>query len=34
VEELIPADAVHVKIEKDYSRGVDYRRIEVKQPGM
>ena len=30
VEELIPEDAVHVCIEKDLEKGLDYRRITVK----
>ncbi|WP_158352336.1 tRNA (adenosine(37)-N6)-threonylcarbamoyltransferase complex ATPase subunit type 1 TsaE [Diplocloster modestus] len=29
IEELIPADAVHVAIEKDLERGFDYRRITI-----
>ena len=30
VEEVIPADAVWIKIEKDVSKGFDYRQITVK----
>lgn len=29
IEELIPAEAVHIQIEKDAARGDDYRRITV-----
>jgi len=32
VEELIPEEAIRVRIEKDLSKGVDYRRIEVERP--
>ncbi len=30
IAELIPGDAVHVRIEKDPQMGFDYRRIEVR----
>lgn len=29
IGELIPAEAIHVRIEKDVSRGFDYRRITI-----
>lgn len=31
VREILPADAVHVRIEKDAARGFDYRRITVDE---
>ena len=30
IEDVIPKDAVHVKIEKDPTKGFDYRRITVR----
>jgi len=30
IEEIIPEDAVNITIEKDLSKGLDYRRITVK----
>ena len=33
VEELIPEDAVWITIEKDYTKGEDYRKITVSQKG-
>ncbi len=30
IEELLPLDAVHIRIEKDLERGFDYRRIHVE----
>ena len=32
-EELIPADAVWITIEKDYTKDDDYRRITIRQEG-
>ena len=33
VKELIPADAVWITIEKDYTKDDDYRRITIRQEG-
>lgn len=30
IEDVIPKDSVHIKIEKDVSKGFDYRRITVR----
>ena len=30
IEELIPADAVKIRLEKDLARGFDFRRITVR----
>ena len=31
VEEIIPPEALHIRIEKDLSRGLDYRKITVEE---
>jgi tRNA threonylcarbamoyladenosine biosynthesis protein TsaE len=31
IEELMPADTIHIRIEKDLERGFDFRRITVEQ---
>ena len=33
IEELLPEDCIHVQIEKDLSKGFDYRRITIRQKG-
>ena len=33
IEELIPADAVQITLEKDLEKGFDFRRITVKSTG-
>ena len=33
IEELLPEDCIDVQIEKDLSKGVDYRRITIRQKG-
>ncbi len=30
IDEVIPKDSIHIKIEKDVSKGFDYRRITVR----
>ena len=32
IEELLPADTIHVRIEKDPERGFDFRRIHIVSP--
>ena len=31
IEELIPAEAIHVCIDKDLEKGLDYRRIRIQK---
>jgi tRNA threonylcarbamoyladenosine biosynthesis protein TsaE len=33
IEEILPADTIYVVIEKDLSKGLDYRKITVVRPG-
>lgn len=33
IEELLPEDCIDVQIEKDLSKGFDYRRITIRQKG-
>lgn len=33
ISEIIPKDAIHISIEKDLSKGTEYRRITIKEFG-
>jgi tRNA threonylcarbamoyladenosine biosynthesis protein TsaE len=33
IEEILPADTIYIVIEKDLSKGLDYRKITVVRPG-